>query len=171
MQTRHRRDHHSGPRAHDPCTLARAAQDAWAEEATGRQWTVWARLTFGYAVTEDRAMEMAERWARRLRERVPGAAVLVGIHTDTLTVHAHALVFVPRRVASPHLPPRVRPVAEAWGPWLASVGTWRHGSVWAERFDASRADGARGAARYLTRCGAHLVSRFGTAPGVTRNLG
>jgi hypothetical protein len=139
--------------------LSAAATRAWADGGRRRRWTVWARLSWAWDVSEMRASQQVEQWAERLRARVPGAAVLVGLHNDTARRHAHAVIFVPRQWSAPPFPLGVHVVGECWGLWLA----WPHGDIWAERFSPGPTASAHGAVAYLARDPGTVLS-FGRAP-------
>jgi hypothetical protein len=144
--------------------LDRRARTELVRGALERRWTLWMRLTWAVPVSEYTATRDIERWATRLRNRIPGAAVLVGLHSDTDRRHAHALVFIPRQGAPPN----------PSGGWLPRLTTkrhetlWGHGNVWLDRFRPSRFSSSshpetRGAAPYLSR-DVGTVMQFGSPP-------
>lgn len=135
------------------------ARDAWAEQARAQRWTLWTRLSWAWTVSEATATRQVEAWADELRARVPGSAVLVGLHNDTDRLHAHALIFIPSRWSERRYPPGVCVTREIRDVWHH----WRHGLVWAERYSPARADRRHGAAAYLAR-DVGTVMQFGTAP-------
>jgi hypothetical protein len=137
--------------------LTQAALATWADAARGRRWTFFIRLSFAWAVSEYAAAQHVERWVVRLRRLLPGAAVMVGLHTDQGRIHAHALVFIPRRGASRNNP---------YGDWLPGCATtwhqtlWPHGLIWLDRFASDR---TAHAAEYSFR-EVGTVMQIGTAP-------
>ncbi len=141
--------------------LEQAARDAWAEGARGKRWTLWVRLSFATPVSPITAEKHVTNWATQFRSDVPGAAFLVGFHTDTARTHAHALVFIPRRLTDPHYPVGISIVGWSWIAWLQL--RWRRGQVWAEPYDPGMISGTRGAAAYLARDPGSVVE-FGKAP-------
>lgn len=141
--------------------LERAACKAWAADARGRHWTLWVRLSVASQVSFITIEKYVTHWATQFRRDIPGAAIQVGLHLDTDRLHAHALLFVPRRWTDPHCPPGISIVGWAWVPWLAAW--WRHGRVWARPYDHDRNRSTHGAAEYLARDPGTVLS-FGTAP-------
>jgi hypothetical protein len=139
--------------------LIAAAQQAWVGEARGQRWTVWARLSWSWTAAATTASRQVEAWATRLQARVPGASVMVGLHTDTERIHAHALVFIPKRWYRRRLPRGVRRVDWAWDAWLR----WEHGLTWAEPYSPPRTAQNHGAAAYLAR-EVGTVWQYGKAP-------
>ena len=123
-------------------------------------------------------------WVTQLKVDVPGVAVLVGVHSDTDRRHAHALIFIPRRITDPHHPPGISVVGSSWEAWLNwppprparrwrrrhgrlrvhTQPTWGH-EVWVQPYDATllAEAGKHGAAEYLARDPGSVMS-FGTAP-------
>ncbi len=156
--------HYGSTARQDALDLEVAARDAWSSEyVAGRKWTLWMRLSWKSSVSETVASEHVDEWARRLVTRIHGAAVFVGVHSDTSRRHAHALLYVPRGNAPPNPPPCLwlPGVAKEWHEHL-----WPHGSVWLARYSLARStrpDGRHGAAIYAARDSGN-VSRFGLAP-------
>ncbi len=147
--------------------LERRAREAWATAyATGRRWTFWMTLTWDSSVCESTASGHVEEWASRLQRRINGAAVFVGIHSDTRRRHAHVLVFIPRRGAPPN-PPPCRWLPGITLAWYQEM--WPHGRiVWLDRYSKARStrpDGRHGAALYAAR-DVGSVMRLGNAPRV-----
>lgn len=148
----------------DAKRLDDAAREAWSSEyVAGRRWTYWMRLSWSSSVSEPLATMHLEDWAQRLIARIRGAAVLVGIHSDTERRHAHALVFIPRGNAPANPPPC---------PWLPAIALawhqefWPHGLIWLDRYSpkqSERQDGKHGAALYVAK-DPGAVMRFGDAP-------
>jgi hypothetical protein len=142
-------------------SLDASARSAWAEGARGKRWTLWLRLSWSWQVSEYAASNHVERWATRLIARMRGASVLVGLHTDQGRIHAHALVFIPRRGASSNSssPNWLRGCALTW-----HQKRWRHGLIWLDRFSPGRTSrGKHGAAEYVAKDpGSVLI--FGAAP-------
>jgi hypothetical protein len=135
----------------DAKRLDDAARDAWSEYVSGRQWSLWMRLSWASPVSEHLATMHLEKWELRVVTRIRGAAVRAGIHSDTERRHAHALVFIPRGSAPPNPPPC---------PWLPAIALawhqqfWPHGLIWLERYSpkkSERPDGKHGAALYLAK--------------------
>jgi hypothetical protein len=123
-------------------------------------------LSTATPVSSETLTKLLEEWWEQFRRDFKGSAILLGIHTDTERVHAHALIFVPRRFSSPFLPPGVFVVREAWAAWLGT--SWRHGRVWAKEYDVSlppemKSNSPHGAAEYLARDPGTVV-QYGTAP-------
>lgn len=138
-----------------------AARRAWADSAWDRRWTFWVRLSWAHPVSEYAAQRHVAQWAARVRRRVPGSAVMVGVHHDTDRRHAHCLVFIPRRGAPParSAVEWCRGVCQTWHQTL-----WRHGLLWLDRFTPGPSASQRhGAPVYLAR-DPGSVMRFGTAP-------
>ena len=141
----------------EPADANADAEAAWVEAACERRWSLFVMLSFAWQVSEITAEKHVERWAVRLRRRLPGAAVMVGLHTDQGRIHAHALVFVPRRGASRN---------KSSGDWLRGCSTtwhqtlWKHGLIWLDRFSSER---TAHAAEYSFR-EVGTVMQIGTAP-------
>jgi hypothetical protein len=171
--------------------LEHAAREAWAEGAREKRWTLWVRLSFPLHVSEITATKHILNWATQLRAAMPGVAVLVGLHNDTSRLHAHALVFVPRRWTNPFHPHGIFVVSRCWEAWLGWRPTYRRphrrrqhgrlrvhttpssleGQVWVQPYDPTRRSTApshRGAAEYLARDPGSVMS-FGTAPLLKEN--
>ena len=91
---------------------------------------------------------------------MPGAALLVGLHNDTDCLHAHALIFIPRRYANPYHPAGVSVTGSSYEPWLQA--RWPHGQVWAREFDRSLFT-SHGPGEYLAR-DPGSVFLYGTPP-------
>lgn len=141
-----------------------AARAAWAEVARERRWTLWVRFSWAWPVDEITASKLVAQWAASFRTSIPGAAAYVGLHNDTGRVHAHALLFVPRRLSAPIYPRGVRIVGQSWEAWLRLW--WPHGMVWVTEFDPNRTEAAHGrggAAEYTAR-DPGAVMLFGTPP-------
>jgi hypothetical protein len=141
------------------------ARAAYIAHAQRRRWSLWMRLTWAVPVSEHKAMAQVEAWARRLRKRLPGAAVMVGLHSDTDRRHAHALVYLPTTGNPPPNPSGVwlRGLATAW-----HTSIWGRGHVWLDRFQpgrfqSSKYTATRGAARYLAR-DVGTVTMLGSPP-------
>lgn len=143
-------------------SLERAARKAWADLARAQRWTLWARLSWAWPVSEIAAGQMLDRWAEQMIARVPGASALVGIHDDAERRHAHALIFVPKKLTRPIYPEGVGIVGWCWPQWLNI--DWKHGQVWADWFTPSRTvRGSHGAAEYLAK-NPGMVMQYGLAP-------
>ena len=63
--------------------LEAEAQAELVRQAHAHRWTFFVRLSWAIDVSESRAADHLEQWATRLRERLPGAVVLVGQHSDS----------------------------------------------------------------------------------------
>lgn len=141
-------------------TTEALARKAWTEAAWRRRWTLWARLSWGWGVDPITAERQVEAWAGQLQGRLPGAAVLVGLHGDTNRQHAHALIFIPRRWVQQSLPLGVEIVGPPrWGPWLQ----WRYGEVWVQEFKPQGRGRGHGAPEYLAR-DVGTVMQYGVPP-------
>jgi len=151
----------------DRRNLEAGAQKAYGETERRHWWTTWARLSFTRHVSEETATKYIERWAAVLRRKMPGTAVLLGIHNDTPLTHCHALIYVPRRHCSISSPaPGIHVVSPSpWTLWAGAILNWPHGPVWVTPYDPAFSDGERahGAAEYLARFPG-TVLHFGTAP-------
>jgi hypothetical protein len=148
----------------DVARLLNAARDAVAARyGSDRRWSFFIRLSWAYSVTEANAVRDIEAWARRLRRRRPGIAILIGIHFDTGRIHAHALVYIPRMHAPPNKEPWKFPVRAAHR-WYQSK--WKHGQLWLEQYSykkAVRPDGKHGTALYAAKDPGSVMI-FGDAP-------
>lgn len=145
--------------------VASAARAAWAEGARGKRWKFWMRLSWSWPVSEYAASRQIERWAIRFKKDMPGSAILIGLHADTGRIHAHALVFLPRRGAS-----KMSPVGNSDSSWLRGCALtwhqkrWRHGLIWLDRYSPGRtARGKHGATEYLAQDPGSVLM-FGVAP-------
>lgn len=131
--------------------LEAGARAQWAAEARQRKWTFWMRLSWKWPVGEQVASAQVAKWVAWLQARLPGAVVQMGLHTDTERVHAHALVFIPRRGGLPH---GVAREGGAWSPKCASTWHqrhWPHGLIWLEPYDTGKAARVGGPGAYLAR--------------------
>lgn len=142
--------------------LESAARDAWATRAVEQRWTLWARLSWAKPVSEIAASRMIEQWANRMVQGFRGSAIMVGLHDDTERRHAHALIFLPKRVVNPTYPRGVTILGWCWPEWLSLE--WRHGAVWAEWFSPRRSpSGPHGTGKYLARFPGSVM-QYGKAP-------
>lgn len=144
---------------------ATRAREAWAKLAAGKRWTLWVRLSFAKRVREATAHEVLWEWSTQLRREMLGTALLFGVHDDTDCLHAHALIYIPRRFADPYRPPGCSFEGPSWEQRLQA--TWRFGQVWAVPYDSTLiTEGSpHGAAEYLARDPGSVV-RVGTAPAL-----
>jgi len=138
----------------------------WAELAAARRWTLWTRLLFAQPTSETTAVNLLWEFGRKLRHEMSGTALLIGIHNDTDCLHAHSLIFIPRRFADPFHPPGISTTGSPWMPWLQA--RWRFGEVWARPYDSSflylyQGKQHSGAGCYLARDPGAVIS-IGTAP-------
>jgi hypothetical protein len=113
-------------------------------------------------VSEIAASRMVEEWADNMIKQFRGAAIMVGLHEDTERRHAHALIFLPKRIVNPTYPQGITILSWCWPAWLSLE--WRHGEVWAEWFSPRRsATGSHGTGGYLARFPG-TVMQYGKAP-------
>lgn len=150
-------------------SLAVAATEAWGKLARDKCWTLNIRLSYAMKVSETTTTKHITDFAYDLRRDIPGAALLIGLHTDTTQPHFHGLLFLPRRfVWSQHYPPGISVVGWSWEPWLQS--RWRHGLVWARPYDSLITKKSKhGAGEYLARDPGN-VWLFGTAPNCYKKI-
>lgn len=173
--------------------VERDARTYHATEAARTSWTLWTRLSpprpqFAPTLTNYIRLEKSLLdFGTQLGRDVTGAAGEIGIHDDTDCLHAHALIFLPRRITDPFLPPGVVAVGSPnWSAWLglwwpprpARVVRRRHGrlhrrrtqpplsvyELWVQPYDQHITERTEhGAGEYAARNPGSVMT-FGTAP-------
>lgn len=142
-------------------SLEAAARRAYGEDADARYWNVEVRLSWSYAVGEITALKHVDLWACDLRARIPGTALIIGLHKDSSLIHAHGRIYLPQRLFSE---PTLPVTGSFWSPFVETALQWPHGQVWVEPFSRRKArPHTHGGAEYLAKF-PETVMQFGEAP-------